>query len=72
MKNAEATISFSEGLKLKFNKTKPGHVRFSFSSTDKETEDTNLRVKNSEVFLLDYNKSSIKQFWVLDVEMLVL
>ena len=51
-KFSNATISFKEGLELKFTSTKPHHLRFFFSSTNTDTEDTNLRLKNSIVQLL--------------------
>ncbi|KRX07554.1 Cyclic nucleotide-binding protein [Pseudocohnilembus persalinus] len=47
-KTEDQKISFSndEGIWIKFGKSQPKHLRFKFSSTNKETEDTNLRLKN--------------------------
>ena len=41
-----STISFGDGFSLDFETEKPQHLRFFYSSTNRETEDTNLRLKN--------------------------
>lgn len=44
-----ANTSFYDGIYTTFTPTKVGHIRFNFSSTNFNIEDTNLRLKSSTV-----------------------
>ena len=48
-KHKEAETSFEDGFIINIQETKPEHVQFYFSSSQKDKEDTNLRLKSSQV-----------------------
>ena len=48
-KDAASQTNFYDGLYTTFTATKAGHIRFNFSSTNVNIEDTNLRLKSSSV-----------------------
>ena len=48
-KHKEAETSFEDGFIVGIQETKPEHIQFYFASSQKDKEDTNLRLKSSQV-----------------------
>ena len=48
-KEAKAELSFEDGFILNFNSSKPKHIRFYFAPSFVDNENTNLRLKNTNL-----------------------
>eukprot|EP01017_Pseudomicrothorax_dubius_P050561 TRINITY_DN959_c0_g4_i1.p1 TRINITY_DN959_c0_g4~~TRINITY_DN959_c0_g4_i1.p1 ORF type:complete len:114 (-),score=9.07 TRINITY_DN959_c0_g4_i1:467-808(-) len=46
-------LNFYAGLSTTFTESKAKHIRFTFASTSVNAEDTNLRIKDSVIYLSD-------------------